>query len=218
MPRRLVGHKATLTPLSKAAPRRPVAAGWVCACMCGWSSESGVVRAKAQRQYSQHLLSTMPICSGCKQPTPHHKMSKAAKHLCKSCSTAKTKAWKAANPEAWERHARKSYLKQKYGVTPEHVDALLAAQGEVCAICRKPGRDSRGFRPHVDHDHATGVVRGVLCNLCNQGLGAFRDDTALLAAAIEYLRANSRGAQGLWTLPPDVEARVREQMEGSAER
>lgn len=58
---------------------------------------------------------------------------------------------------------------------------LKAAQGGVCAIC--------GERPavHVDHDHETHRVRGILCEPCNGFLGAFRDERALLRAAIEYL-------------------------------
>jgi hypothetical protein len=51
----------------------------------------------------------------------------------------------------------------------------------VCAVCGRPDPE------HVDHDHATGVVRGVLCFNCNGGLGQFRDNPMFLAAAIEYL-------------------------------
>lgn len=49
-----------------------------------------------------------------------------------------------------------------------------------CAICPNPGEV-------VDHDHATGLVRGKLCNHCNMGLGHFRDDVTLLASASDYL-------------------------------
>lgn len=74
-----------------------------------------------------------------------------------------------------------------YGVTPEQYQALLDAQDDRCAVCRSdawPGKDNR---PHVDHDHATGAVRGLLCGRCNTGLGQFQDDPALLRAAVDYL-------------------------------
>ena len=58
---------------------------------------------------------------------------------------------------------------------------MLEAQGGVCAICRT------GTRRHVDHDHATGAVRALLCFNCNGGLGQFRDDPCLLHAAALYV-------------------------------
>lgn len=75
----------------------------------------------------------------------------------------------------------------KYGITAEAFDALLAIQGGVCAVCRSdewPGKDNR---PHIDHCHATGRIRGILCGRCNTGLGQFGDDPARLRAAADYL-------------------------------
>lgn len=115
-------------------------------------------------------------------------MSTAKPGLCKSCSSARTRAWAEAHPEEWERHRRRSWLKRKYGITPEQYDDLLAAQGGVCAICGDPSEDSRGYRMHVDHCHDTGRVRGILCGPCNRGLGNFEDDVDRLLAAVAYLR------------------------------
>ena len=70
-------------------------------------------------------------------------------------------------------------------VTDAEYEALLEAQGGVCRICQGP--DTSGRSLAVDHDHASGRVRGLLCGRCNLGLGTFKDDPALLAAAIEYL-------------------------------
>lgn len=58
---------------------------------------------------------------------------------------------------------------------------LKAAQGGICAVCG----ERRAV--HVDHDHDTKRVRGILCELCNGFLGAFNDDPDLLRAAIKYL-------------------------------
>lgn len=77
----------------------------------------------------------------------------------------------------------------KYGVDNEWVDRTLAAQGG-CAICgttKPPGKNSW----HVDHDHKTGKVRGVLCAHCNPGLGHFRDSIRSLRLAIRYLELHA---------------------------
>jgi hypothetical protein len=70
-------------------------------------------------------------------------------------------------------------------MTSADLDALLAAQGGVCAICRTD-RWSRGV-PNVDHCHETNSVRGILCTRCNLGIGYFMDDPARLTAAAKYL-------------------------------
>lgn len=74
---------------------------------------------------------------------------------------------------------------------------MLERQGNACAICREPFAisDRRGKSakdPHVDHDHATGTLRGLLCHHCNVLLGHAKDSTGLLREAILYLeRANA---------------------------
>jgi hypothetical protein len=76
---------------------------------------------------------------------------------------------------------RKSHLKRKYGLTLEAFDALLESQGGGCAICGKLDVD------HVDHDHRTGRVRGILCFRCNVAIGQMDDDPERLLAAASYL-------------------------------
>jgi hypothetical protein len=77
-------------------------------------------------------------------------------------------------------------LKGTYGMTLEEYTDLLARQGLGCAICGAP-ENADGRSLHVDHDHKTGRVRGILCADCNFGLGKFKDDPELLQAAIDYL-------------------------------
>jgi len=78
----------------------------------------------------------------------------------------------------------------KYGITPEEYQEMLARQGGLCAIC-KNAANPQGIRAasrlHIDHDHLTQVVRDLLCNSCNNGLGRFRDNPALLRAAADYI-------------------------------
>jgi hypothetical protein len=81
--------------------------------------------------------------------------------------------------------SREYHLRQRYGIGQKDVDELLAEQGGVCAICGAPDPE------HVDHDHATGWIRGILCFNCNGGLGQFRDSPEYLANAITYLKGST---------------------------
>ena len=80
--------------------------------------------------------------------------------------------------------ARNYHLRRRYGITVEHYDQMFAEQKGLCAICREAPAE------HVDHDHQTGRVRGLLCFNCNGALGQFRDRRNLMLAAIAYLDAN----------------------------
>jgi hypothetical protein len=77
--------------------------------------------------------------------------------------------------------SREYHLRARYGLTQADVDAMLAAQAGLCPGCggADPG--------HVDHDHATGRVRGMLCFNCNQALGNVRDDMRVLTNLTNYL-------------------------------
>jgi Autographiviridae endonuclease VII len=74
---------------------------------------------------------------------------------------------------------------RKYGISPDDYAALYRFQGGECRICLRVW--SR--RLHVDHSHATGRIRGLLCDDCNLGLGKFADDPARLKRALDYLEA-----------------------------
>lgn len=86
---------------------------------------------------------------------------------------------------------KNSFIKSTYGITLIEYEAMLEAQGGVCAICgEKETRKNRytGIcRLHIDHDHKTGEVRGLLCSSCNFALGGFRDDPEILIKAMKYL-------------------------------
>lgn len=91
------------------------------------------------------------------------------------------------NPEAAAKASRKWWLKKKYGLTLEQYDQMLSDQGGGCAICG--GKESRGYQVnfHVDHDHATGAVRGLLCAPCNTAIGLLQDDHEVVLRAALYL-------------------------------
>lgn len=78
-----------------------------------------------------------------------------------------------------------------YGLTSVTLSEFYEKHGNVCGICGGTDSPSQwGNRLHIDHDHATGALRGLLCHGCNVGLGSFADDPDRLEAAAKYLRSH----------------------------
>lgn len=99
-------------------------------------------------------------------------------------------AWPSREPGRRRESDRTSRLPRKYGITVEVYDAMLEAQGGVCAICRRPETmvmKGTVAALAVDHDPVTGEVRGLLCFDCNTGIGKLGHDPELLLGAVEYL-------------------------------
>lgn len=100
---------------------------------------------------------------------------------------AYARAWRNANPDK----ARNSELKKSFGITLAQYDAMHESQEGKCAICGQVetavGSDGAPRRMPVDHCHATGVVRGLLCTACNRALGLFKDSSIVLDNAVKYL-------------------------------
>lgn len=96
------------------------------------------------------------------------------------------------NSEAGQRH----YFKKTYGITLEEYKSMFYNQCGRCLICGRDGQDGinveKSMRLHVDHDHATGEIRGLLCNDCNRGLGCFKDNPEWLSKAALYLKASNK--------------------------
>lgn len=132
---------------------------------------------------------------------------------CKSCFRARAKArypqvreaniararkWREDNLQRFQANQRRmrgtpegklrqraGHLKRKFGITLEQYDAMLEAHGGGCFICGRPPREDISL--HVDHDHSTGRIRGILCFCCNNALADFQEDPFLLAKAAAYL-------------------------------
>ncbi len=97
-------------------------------------------------------------------------------------------SWTARNPAKVKANHWRHHLMKAYGLTVEQYDAMLLQTGGVCPCCN--GKiDSRSplTKPHVDHDHETGDVRGIICGSCNMGLGNFKDSSERLRLAATYL-------------------------------
>jgi hypothetical protein len=90
---------------------------------------------------------------------------------------ANSRKWAKANPRSTDTQ-RRYQIKAKYGITHEEYLALFESQGNACGLCkstdsgRKSGKWANGYF-HIDHDHATGRVRGLLCHKCNVRVGAY---------------------------------------------
>ena len=95
---------------------------------------------------------------------------------------AQVRAWNLANPEK-----RKSGRLTAYGMQMSDFEDLMAIQNGRCAICGMAEDGDKNHFPLVDHNHTTGMVRGLLCMNCNQGIGKFHDDPNLLMSAATYL-------------------------------
>ncbi len=118
----------------------------------------------------------------------------------------RVKRWQAANPEkvhAAQRKARAKpgakqrsradHLMRKYGITIGQYNSMLEEQGGGCFICGRLPRPDISL--HVDHDHSTGQVRGILCFCCNNALADFQENPALLGKAAGYLSHHAHKAE-----------------------
>lgn len=141
-----------------------------------WERQGNPQRVKVYREGKEPR-----DCIGCGSPIPPEKRRRGPTSYCsRAC---KDRAYTASGDTA--KRVRKSYFKVRYDLTVEQVEEM-AAKG--CAICGTVEWNGRHKRPHVDHDHKTGRVRGILCSECNTGLGKFKDDPTILEAALAYLR------------------------------
>jgi hypothetical protein len=97
------------------------------------------------------------------------------------------------NREKKKRYMDNGNLRQNFGITLAEFNTQLARQGGVCAICKKPPEiNTRRFC--VDHNHSTGVLRGILCSWCNRTLlPTFEKYANLFDPATQYLKEHKWG-------------------------
>lgn len=99
------------------------------------------------------------------------------------------KYYYAVPPETRSMIKRAKRIVYQYGITTAEYNEILTSQGGVCAICGGAPDKERWKKLAIDHNHSTGIVRGLLCSKCNKGIGSLRDNVELLFKAIEYLKA-----------------------------
>lgn len=83
------------------------------------------------------------------------------------------------------KRAKERFFKRVYGLTPAEFNDMLWKQGYRCLLC--DDKFDNTHAPHLDHNHKTEKIRGILCRHCNTGLGLFRDSVIRLKQAIDYL-------------------------------
>lgn len=96
-------------------------------------------------------------------------------------SRISAKRYRENNPEKITNARRKRI----HGISPDAFRNFLETQKYSCAICEKKFTKAR--LPHIDHDHSSGKIRGLLCSPCNLGLGQFKDSKLILRRAANYL-------------------------------
>lgn len=147
------------------------------------------VRARAN---ANRDLAGDKACRDCERTKPRSQFPKHSGYtdgfrpMCNDCYNAGVRAEWQADHNGIKAKQLARYRKFKYGATPERIASFLEAQGFMCPICEKPiGQAANDF--HVDHDHDTGLMRGLLCHRCNRALGLFGDSENGLRAALVYL-------------------------------
>ena len=125
-------------------------------------------------------------CSFCKEEKDieefyNRKISLDGKRgQCRKCDKRYQSAWRGAG------------YKKKFNLTEDDVIKLLASQNNSCGICLKPLTYPHQWT-HLDHDHTTNKVRGILCGTCNVGLGKLGDSIETLQKAIDYVKGITNG-------------------------
>ena len=128
----------------------------------------------------------MKVCTKCGKKKPLSEFyfkSSGRGGLRGECKTCHKRAMKKYNKKNYRLFHERG-IARRYGLSLEQYLNLIEEHDNRCAIC---GNECKDSRPCVDHDHKTGKVRGILCPLCNRGLGHFQDSIELLTAAAEYL-------------------------------
>jgi hypothetical protein len=141
----------------------------------------------------------MKTCTQCRAEKPLsafpvRKDRGTARTACKDCTRDAQRAWRQSRPnyekdryQQTKVETRERHLVRKYGVSLADYERMLAAQDGLCAICGTTEDTQHNNVFHVDHCHATGRVRGLLCRGCNHVLGHLKDDPEALRRAISYL-------------------------------
>ncbi|WP_405748329.1 endonuclease VII domain-containing protein [Streptomyces canus] len=138
------------------------------------------------------------MCNACgiEKPLDQYNKRAASKDglngWCRPCVNAKSTAWYHNNRERARKNHREWNLRSQYGISEADFLNLLEVQGGKCALCPVVF-STEGPRRNlcVDHDHDTGLVRGLLCARCNTSIGQLGDNAEGLRRALAYVEAGT---------------------------
>jgi len=118
--------------------------------------------------------------------------TKGLRPSCKQCEIKKklTKYHEGGGKEEQKKRSFRA-LMNSYGISEEIYEQERIKQNYKCLLCGADEKDQHYGRLYVDHCHVTGKYRGLLCTLCNTGLGSFKDNVEVMQKAIEYLNETS---------------------------
>ena len=129
------------------------------------------------------------LCTRCK--TRPGNRTKGSSNWCRPCRAEHRRQWRKDNLEKSRDQIYASSIRRRFGITLDEYGQMHDLQAGRCAICGSPesatNKDGTSRRLQIDHDHATGQIRELLCSGCNIGLGAFREDRTKLIRAVQYL-------------------------------
>lgn len=134
-------------------------------------------------------------CVKCNE-TKHHSAFSKRKNSpknyswCRQCVNANSHSWR--KERGGKLKERERHLRKAFGITNSEYETMVIQQNNLCAICKEPESYKHQLTDSpcklaIDHDHATGKVRQLLCRRCNQILGQFNDNVDLFKACIDYL-------------------------------
>jgi len=151
-------------------------------------------------------MNNTKICTDCGEPkdfsefSPRKHGKNGLNSQCKSCRSKDAREyrlenkekyiennrnWRKNNPGKYSKRTR-GYVLKRYGISEEEYDEIFEKQSGVCAICK----DKPTGTLHIDHDHVTGKVRGLLCHRCNTSMGLMKENKDNLGNMIDYLKSN----------------------------